>query len=132
MSDEDIVSELRALAAESSSDRLFVTKDGRPISYEDLARYFKRRFRGITPTDFRKLKATRVVFDELANQREALKEDIERIAESETEDLRQRVVERVVSRSTEPSPNDRKMATAEVTRDFDLGSSPSRYLRDHF
>lgn len=120
LSDEDIVSELRALAAESSSDRLFVTKDGRPISYEDLARYFKRRFRGITPTDFRKLKATRVVFDELANQREALKEDIERIAESETEDLRQRVVERVVdslNAAVEKSQDRLSHVSPKTTRD---------------
>jgi len=96
LTDPEIIEEIRMLAEREGSDRLFVTKDGRTISYSDLMRYFRDRFDGVTPTDFRKLKATRVVFEELQNQKDELREDIERLAEEETEDLRQRIVERIV------------------------------------
>jgi len=96
LTDPEIIEEIRMLAEREGSDRLFVTKDGRTISYSDLMRYFRDRFDWVTPTDFRKLKATRVVFEELQNQKDELREDIERLAEEETEDLRQRIVERIV------------------------------------
>jgi len=96
LTDPEIIEEIRMLAEREGSDRLFETKDGRTISYSDLMRYFRARFDGVTPTDFRKLKATRVVFEELQNQKDELREDIQKLAAEETDDLRERLVERIV------------------------------------
>jgi DNA topoisomerase IB len=80
-------------ALESGSEYIFVTSEGEKFTYRHLAKYFKENFKGFKITDFRKLRATQEVFDGLQEERDSMLQKIKEVAELETEDLTQRVVE---------------------------------------
>lgn len=83
-------------ALKVGSKFIFVTADGVAYTYADLQRYFRYRFKGISPTDFRKLKATDTVLGSLRKQQEALYAQIRALVAVETEDLKERVVDALV------------------------------------
>lgn len=95
LTDEDIIAELQALAESTSSDRLFVTRDGEEVSYSDLMNYFRRNFKGFSPTDFRKLRATEQVQEALLEERDDLMAAIREIVEEEREDANEAIVEAI-------------------------------------
>jgi DNA topoisomerase IB len=80
-------------ALESGSDYIFITSEGEQFTYQDLVRYFRINFKGFKITDFRKLRATQEVFDGLQEERDSMLQRIKEVAELETEELTQRVVE---------------------------------------
>ncbi len=83
-------------AQKGGSKYVFVTSDGIPFGYKDLQRYFREQFSGISPTDFRKLKATETVLSALGQEQKQLYVRIREFAQLKTGDLRERVVEEVV------------------------------------
>lgn len=80
-------------ALSSGSDYIFITSEGSQFTYQDLIKYFRTNFKGFKITDFRKLRATQEVFDGLQEERDSMLQRIKEVAEMETEDLTQRVVE---------------------------------------
>lgn len=80
-------------ALSSGSDYIFVTSEGEQFTYQHLAKYFRINFKGFKITDFRKLRATQEVFDGLQEERDSMLKRIREVAELETEELKQRVVE---------------------------------------
>lgn len=80
-------------ALSSGSEYIFVTSEGDKFSYPHLVKYFKVNFKGFKITDFRKLRATQEVFNGLQEERDSMLQKIKEVAELETEDLTQRVVE---------------------------------------
>lgn len=84
-------------ALSSESKFVFVTDDGVRFSYKDLQRYFREHFKGISPTDFRKLRATQTVLEKLNEDQKSLYQRIRKLVDEEAENLTQRVVEEVVA-----------------------------------
>ena len=82
-------------AIENGSDYIFIDESGRQYCYEDLRKYFAKNFKGFKITDFRKLRATQVVFDCLKEERKDLLKRIKQYAELEAEELRQKVVDEI-------------------------------------
>lgn len=91
-----VLNEYTEKALTSGSKFVFVTKEGVTVSYTDLQRYFRERFKGISPTDFRKLKATESVLNALREQQEDLYQRIREFAKDESQNLAERVVELLV------------------------------------
>jgi hypothetical protein len=83
-------------AREGQSKYVLIDASGQRFTYNDLHNYFKKNFKGIDPTDFRKLRATDTVLTALRNGQEDLYERIRGFAQEETEALRERVVEALV------------------------------------
>jgi DNA topoisomerase IB len=72
MSDQDILKALKAAvdstSLNGSTGMLFVTNDGQHVDYGEMQKYVADKWGDITPTDFRKLKATRTFYDKLKNR----------------------------------------------------------------
>ncbi len=95
ISDKNIIKILKDYvknALDKGSDYIFVNEEGVQYNYSDLVDYFRTNFRGFKITDFRKLRATQVVFDGLKEERDEMLRQIKLIAEEETEELTQKVV----------------------------------------
>ena len=92
-----ILNEYTTKALTKGSKFVFVTAEGQTVSYTDLQRYFRERFKGIAPTDFRKLKATETVLNSLREQQEDLYQRIRDFAKDESQNLAERVVELLVA-----------------------------------
>lgn len=82
-------------AVAKGSKFVFVTDDGYRYTYTDLQRYFREHFKGLNPTDFRKLKATETVFDAIQAEQEGLYKRIRAFVDLSEEDLRERVSEEI-------------------------------------
>ena len=82
-------------ALSSGSKYVFVTADGYRYTYSDLQRYFREHFKGINPTDWRKLKASETVFDAIQAEQEALYAKIVSFAHMEADVLAARVAEEI-------------------------------------
>lgn len=83
-------------AKKGGSTMIFITKTGKPFTYKDLARYFRTRFAAFSPTDFRKLKATETVLENLRKEQVSLYQRIRAFAKQKTEDLKERVTAEIV------------------------------------
>jgi hypothetical protein len=100
LSNKDLIKVLKDYvnnALKSGSDYIFVTREGKQYTYQDLTKYFRKNFKGFKITDFRKLRATQEVFDALNEDRSEMLRQIKEVAKEETEDLTQRVVEIIAS-----------------------------------
>lgn len=91
-----VLNEYTEKALTKGSKFVFVTAEGKTVSYTDLQKYFRDRFKGIAPTDFRKLKATETVLNSLREQQEDLYQRIRDFAKDESQNLAERVVELLV------------------------------------
>ena len=80
-------------ALTTGSPYVFVTAQGVEFTYGDLKAYFDKNFKGIAPTDFRKLRATEAVLDALREAQEELYAKIRGFAQLEAEKLRERIIE---------------------------------------
>ena len=100
ISDKMILSALQDYvdrAMTKGSKFVFVTEEGTRFTYTDLQRYFRDRFSGIAPTDFRKLRATQTVLESLNEDQKDLYDRIRRLVDEETDHLKQKVVEEIVA-----------------------------------
>jgi hypothetical protein len=95
-------------ALSSGSKYVFVTNDDYRYTYTDLQRYFREHFKGINPTDWRKLKASETVFDAIQEEQEALYAKIVAFAGMEADVLAARVAEEIAATL------DRAIAKAQV------------------
>jgi len=99
LSDRELVQLLQAYvgqAKKGGSKFVFVTKKGVPFAYSDLQRYFKERFSELSPTAFRKLKATATVLANLHEEQEGLYARIKEFARTQTGGLKERVTAEIV------------------------------------
>jgi len=81
LTNSELINELRKLSSVTTpegvnKDFLFVTKDGQDVTYADLFKYMQGKWKFITPTDFRKLKSTQVLYDAIKNNLAALKAEL--------------------------------------------------------
>jgi len=83
-------------ALTKGSKYVFVTEKGVRFSYSDLQRYFRTNFGELTPSDFRKLKATETVMAALRSEQAALYDRIKGFAATAGDDLKDRIVEAIV------------------------------------
>jgi hypothetical protein len=95
-------------ALSSGSKYVFVAHDGYRYTYTDLQRYFREHFKGINPTDWRKLKASETVFDAIQEEQEDLYAKIVAFAGMEADVLAARVAEEIAATL------DRAIAKAQV------------------
>jgi len=84
-------------AVSKGSKYVFVTDDGYTYTYTDLQRYFREHFKGLAPTDFRKLKASETVFDAIQAEQAGLYERIRGFVNLSEEELRERVAEEIAA-----------------------------------
>lgn len=77
------------------SDHIFVTEDGKRIEYQDVKEYIQERWSFLSPTDFRKMKATRETLRSLHEQQEELYDNILEAVENETDSLEEKVASEV-------------------------------------
>jgi len=83
-------------AKKGGSTMIFITKAGVPFTYKDLAHYFRTKFAAFSPTDFRKLKATETVLENLRTEQVSLYRRIRAFAKQKAKDLKERVTAEVV------------------------------------
>ena len=84
-------------AVSKGSKFVFVTDDGYAYTYTDLQRYFREHFKGLAPTDFRKLKASETVFDALQEEQADLYKRLRAFVNLSEEELRERVAEEIAA-----------------------------------
>ena len=99
LSDAAIIKVLNAYVAKalnSGTPYVFVTANGQQFSYSDLQRYFRENFGDVSPTDFRKLKATETVLGALRNEQADLYTRIRGFAKTAKADLQERIVAEIV------------------------------------
>ena len=107
-------------ALKSGSKYVFVTADGYEYTYNDLYKYFQKHFKGIDPTDWRKLKASETVFDAIQAEQEALYARILAFADSEGDELMDRVTEEIAQTL------DRAIAKAQVALSHDKATTTKK------
>jgi hypothetical protein len=92
-----ILQEYVGRAAKGKSKYIFVTSKGVRFTVSDLQRYFRSEvLSGISPTDFRKLKATQTVLENLRAEQTALYARIRQYVENETDELKEKVTGEIV------------------------------------
>ncbi len=100
LSNQEIIKALKDYtdkALRSGSKYVFVTNDGYRYTYSDLYKYFQMHFKGIDPTDWRKLKASETVFDNIQEDLEDLYGRILTKADEQGDDLMDRVAEEIAA-----------------------------------
>lgn len=108
VSNRELIKAMKSLIRRASKDfktggdsfgeqSLFTLPDGKNFSYGMLRRYFKNNaeLAGLKITDFRKLKATETILDNLHSSQEALHAKIREFVDDEVEDLKERVAEEI-------------------------------------
>ena len=83
-------------ALKSGSPYVFVTRDGHTFDYNDLDKYFAEKFSKITPTDFRKLRATEEVLNSIVEEQDVMYARIRKLKKLKKEALKKGIVEVVV------------------------------------
>lgn len=97
LSDAQIIKLLKAQTTKAKGGKyIFVTSKGQKVVYSDLQRYFRERFKGVSPTDFRKLRATDAVLTALRAEQTELYKKIQGFKETAKTDLKSRVVGAIV------------------------------------
>jgi len=100
LSDQDILSALKA-AVESTTlsgntGMLFVTKSGEHVDYGEMQKYVADKWGDITPTDFRKLKATRTFYEKLKNRAAEMRDTLGKSVTAGKGKLKQLVVAQIM------------------------------------
>jgi len=84
-------------AKKGGSKFIFTTDRGEQFTYTDLQRYFRERLGDFAPTDFRKLKATETVLNNLREAQADLYSRIKGFAKEQGDDLRERVAKEIAA-----------------------------------
>lgn len=83
-------------ALKAGSPYIFVTRDGHTFDYSDLDRYFAARFAKISPTDFRKLRATEEVLNSIIEEQNEMYARIRKLKKLKKDALKEAIVAEVV------------------------------------
>ncbi len=83
-------------ALKAGSPYIFVTRDGHTFDYSDLDRYFAEKFAKITPTDFRKLRATEEVLNSIIEEQDEMYARIRKLKKLKKDALKKGIVAEVV------------------------------------
>jgi len=83
-------------ALKTGSPYIFVTRDGHTFDYADLDRYFAAKFDKITPTDFRKLRATEEVLNSIIEEQDEMYARIRKLKKLKKDALKEAIVAEVV------------------------------------
>lgn len=84
-------------AKKGGSKFIFTTSKGQQFTYTDLQRYFREQLGDFSPTDFRKLKATETVLNNLRDAQADLYSRIKQFAKVQGDDLRDRVAQEITT-----------------------------------
>ena len=80
LSDSDILTvlkeSLKSTSIAGKTGMLFVTKAGEHVAYPEMQKYVREKWGEITPTDFRKLKATRTFYEKLKTRSGELRNEL--------------------------------------------------------
>lgn len=95
LSDPVLVSVLKSYQESNTQGFLFTTKSGSVFGQKDLDAYFKSRFFGISPKDFRRLKASEKMLEALNAENEKLREQIRGFVKTEKAELASRITEKL-------------------------------------
>ena len=100
LSDMEILKALKE-AVESTSlngdtGMLFMTKGGEYVDYNAMNRYVENKWGDITPTDFRKLKATREFYENLKKKVQEMYASVKDIVGQSKEKMKQAIVEKIL------------------------------------
>lgn len=89
-------------AMSSGSPYIFVTSKGETYSYKHYQRYFRENvLSDFTASDFRKLKATKIVIESLHEKQKELYEKILYFVDNESEDLKNKIRDEIINVVTE-------------------------------
>jgi hypothetical protein len=98
--DSVVIKELKSYAKKALKgklNRVFVDRNGIPLSHVEINYYFQEYFGEIRPSDLRKYKATEQMFEALKEEQQSLQAKILEFVEDEVEDLKPRVVQEIVN-----------------------------------
>jgi len=76
---------------------IFVKKNGKPVSYHTIQRYFEKRFGKIDPTTFRELKATNAVYRGLKQAQKRLLKKILKLKDLAEEEFKKELLNELVA-----------------------------------
>jgi len=100
LNDSFLIKELQKVAEtvtpEGGSDMLFVTKDGKRVGRKAFGNYVKRKWKGLTPTDFRKLRGTRKFYEAIKSRITDFRKQVIAMAELEEQTMKDEVTSRIV------------------------------------
>lgn len=100
LSDDEILKALQeALASTTingSTSMMFVTKGGQVVDDSMMRKYVTEKWGDITPTDFRKLKATRVFYEKLKARAEQMRKELAQVVISDKQKLKGKIVARIM------------------------------------
>lgn len=100
LSDQDILKALQDALQSTSitgdTDMLFVTKSGQHVGYPEMQQYVRDKWGEITPTDFRKLKATRTFYDKLKARAAELRSELAKAVVAGKQMRRNQVVSKIM------------------------------------
>ena len=100
LSDADILKALKeaqeSTSVEGDTAMLFVTKRGEPVGYQEMKKYVASRWGDITPTDFRKLKATRTFYEKLRKRAQEMTNELAKLVVAKKGKLKELVVAQIM------------------------------------
>lgn len=99
LKDSDVIKILKDYvdnSLKSGSKYIFTTRAGEQFDYKDLSNYFRNNFKGFKITDFRKLRATKTVFEILKQERGNMLQRIKNIADVEVGAIQRKTTEEIV------------------------------------
>jgi len=97
LTDNTIIKVLKSFVDKTEGKYIFVTSDGKRLNYGRVQKYLRDRFKNLSPTDFRKIRATEAVLDALREDQASLHERIKQFASLEKEALKASIVKEVVA-----------------------------------
>jgi len=96
LSDADVLKALQGSLESTSLNgdtaMLFVTKSGEHVGYKELNGYVSEKWGDITPTDFRKLKATQTFYDSLKEKVRGMKTNLRQAMVAGARNIKKKVV----------------------------------------
>ena len=101
LSDGDVLTALKEAVDSTSlsgdTAMLFVTKGGQHVDYQAMNKYVSGKWGDITPTDFRKLKATRQFYDSLKSRVQEMHQQLSKVVGESKTKLRNAVVAKIMA-----------------------------------
>lgn len=82
---------------DGGTDMIFITKSGEHVDDDMLRKYCRDIWGEITPTDFRKLRATQQFYDSLKKRLDGMREQFRSVVETGKVELKEMVVEKVMA-----------------------------------
>jgi DNA topoisomerase IB len=100
LSDQDVLKALKeavdSTSLNGSTSMLFVTRGGQHVDYGEMQKYMAGKWGDITPTDFRKLKATRTFYNKLQSRVVEMRASLSKAVVASKGKLKQAVVSQIM------------------------------------